>query len=206
MHVSTRRLLGAVLVPVGLVPVAAVGQQDAPAQPQLDKTIVRTDRVFPKRVLVVRSTFQPWSQPSPSQVHRIIDVEAARASISASGLRSRVGCESTFNWAATNGQYVGILQFAPSTFARGWSSVSSRRVRYVLRRERAKRVRLIDYYSDGSLRGRWGWKRRQKVVHVYSGLLPRHPPVMHAWAQIRIGAEAIAGRSAVSSSEWACAA
>ena len=51
-----------------------------------------------------------------------------------------------------------------------------------------------------------GSPRRQRLIVVYSGRIPRRPSMANAFAQIRIGAQALRGISAVHSSEWSCAA
>jgi hypothetical protein len=68
------------------------------------------------------------------------------------------------------------------------------------------RDRKVITYSNGRIVRQRGRRHRQRVVHVYSGKLPRRPALTHGWAQLRIGAQAIRGVSAVSSSEWACSA
>jgi hypothetical protein len=80
--------------------------------------------------------------------------------------------------------------------------------RVVLVRERVRRVReaRIVHYSDGRSAQERGKAHRQRVTYIYRGLLPRRPSVSHAWAQLRIGAQAIRGVSAVRSSEWSCGA
>jgi hypothetical protein len=166
--------------------------------------VVSTKRVVPKRRKVVRHRFQPWGRPSPRKVRQIIRIEARRWRIDPSSLARRVACESKFQWSANGGSYYGLLQFAPSTFYRGLSSIKSRQVALV--RERTRKVREIRIvrYSDGREVRERGRKHRQKVVHVYAGTLPRRPEVTHGWTQLRIGAQAIRGVSAVSSSEWGC--
>jgi hypothetical protein len=44
------------------------------------------------------------------------------------------------------------------------------------------------------------------VTVVLTARLPRHPSVNNTFAQIRIGAQALRGISAVHSSEWGCGA
>jgi hypothetical protein len=115
-----------------------------------------------------------------------------------------VGCESGFRWSAGNGSYQGLLQFASGTFYRGMSSIKSRGVKIKRVRKRTVREVRVSHYSDGTKVRKKGAKRTQRVTYVYKGRFPRRPSVTHAWAQLRIGAQAIAGRSAVSSGEWGC--
>jgi len=187
------------------------GQSAAPAtQPTAGgggataATVVKTSRVVPARRKVVRKRFSPWAKPSPRRVRQIIRWEARRWGISASSLARRVGCESGFRWSAGNGQYQGLLQFAPSTFSRGMRTITSRGVKIKRVRKRAVREVRVSRYSDGTVVRKKGRKRAQRVTYVYKGRFPRNPAVTHAWAQLRIGAQAIAGRSAVSSGEWGC--
>ena len=169
-------------------------------------TVVKFVRVVPTKRKVVRKRFSPWAKPSPRRVRQIIRWEAKRWGISPSRLARRVGCESGFRWYAGNGQYRGLLQFAPSTFARGMRSIKSRGVKIKRVRKRTVREVHVSRFSDGSVVRKKGRKRPQRVTYVYKGQFPRNPSVTHAWAQLRIGAQAIAGRSAVSSGEWSCGA
>jgi hypothetical protein len=116
----------------------------------------------------------------------------------------RIACESGFRWAAGNGPYRGLLQFHASTFYRGMSSIRDRRVRLVRQRVRTVRATRVVRYSDGTVKRRRGRRVKQRVIHVYEGRIPRRPEMTHTWAQVRIGAQAISGRSAVRSGEWGC--
>jgi hypothetical protein len=204
MFGSKATLLVAPLAFVGvLIPATAGGDiTSLPQQP----TLVKTDRVYPKRVLVIKTRFKPPAYPSPNRVLEIIQQEANRLGVSAAHLRNRISCETggTFDWRQTNGQYKGVGQFSWSTFERGVRSLDSRVVKYIEKRWRAKRVKIVDIMSDGSTTERWGWRIRQLVVHHYRGKIPRNPPHRHTSAQIRIMAGAMANKSAVNDSEWEC--
>jgi hypothetical protein len=184
-------------------PVAAPTEAEA-SEASAAASVVSTKRVVPRRRKVVRHRFQPWSRPSPRRVRQIIRIEARRWRIDPRRLARRVACESRFQWSANGGSYFGLLQFAPSTFSRGLGSIRTRRV--VIVRKRVRRVRevTISRYSDGRVVRERGRRRRQVVAHVHAGKLPRRPELTHGWAQLRIGAQAIRGISAVSSSEWGC--
>ena len=191
------------------LPSAAHGQAEAPqsgrpAEAAAPAHVTRVESERPDRRKVVRRKFTPWGQPSPQKVRRIIRLEARRWNISPSSLSRRVACESNYRWYAGNGTYQGLLQFAPSTFHRGLSSIRSRKVKFVRERKRMVRGKKVVHYSDGSVARKRGIKRWQKVVTVYRGTLPRNPSVTHAWTQLRIGSQAIRGVSAVGSSEWSC--
>lgn len=213
---SPKSVLGAVLAAGALacagvagLPPAAQAQAPAAEQPPEAETaapvhVTKVTSVRPARRKVVRKRFKPAARPGPRGVRRIIHLEARRWNISPSSLSRRVACESNYRWYAGNGAYQGLLQFASSTFYRGLSSIRSREVRFVRERKRMVHGERIVQYSDGSLTVGRGVKRRQKVVTVYSGTLPRNPSVTHGWTQLRIGSQAIRGLSAVGSGEWAC--
>lgn len=197
----------AVAVPLAPTVATSVAAEDAAgSQPTAQASVVKVDRKIPPRRKVVHKTFKPWAKPSPGQARTIIRAEAARWKISASSLARRVACESRFRWWASNGQYQGLLQFAYTTFARGMRTIRDRRVRLV--RDKVRRVyeTRVTTYSDGTKKERRGRARRQRLVVVYRGRLPRNPAQSHGWSQLRIGAQAIRGISAVHSSEWACSA
>jgi hypothetical protein len=181
----------------------ASGGQPAASSTSSDE-VVRTSRVVPARRKVVRIRFRPWARPSPAKVRKLIRLEAKRWGIPAGGLSRRVACESGFRWNPGGGPYYGLLQFAPSTFARGLRSIRTRKVVVVKRRTRRVWEKRIVHMSNGEVRREKVRKVRQRVKRVYVGKLPRRPAVTHGWAQIRIGAQAIRGISAVRSSEWGC--
>lgn len=160
----------------------------------------------PPRRRVITHRFRPWNRATPRQVREIVRSEARRWRIGSQGLMRRIGCESGFRWWAGNGPYRGLLQFHSSTFYRGMSTIRDRRVRLVRKRTRTVHETRIVRYSDGTERRRRGRPVRQRVIHIYRGRIPRRPELTHTWAQVRIGAQAIRGRSAVRSSEWACSA
>lgn len=200
--------VAAAAVTVPLIPAAGGGAasaaESAGQQPTAKASVVRVERRTPPRRKVIRRSFKPWGKPTPRQTRMIIRAEARRWKINPARLARRVHCESTFKWYASNGQYQGLLQFAYSTFRRGMSTIRSRRVTLV--RERVRRIHeaRIVHYSDGTKKRKRGRPRRQRVTVVYTGTLPRRPSHAHGWSQLRIGAQAIRGISAVRSSEWAC--
>ena len=115
-------------------------------------------------------------------------------------------CESKYRWWATNGQYVGVLQMGANAFYRGVGSIRSRKVTFVRWKTRRVNDRRITHYSDGRTKTRKTTPRRQRVKVVLQGRLPRRPSMSNAYTQIRIGAQALRGISAVRSSEWSCGA
>jgi len=182
---------------------AVVAVPSSPAQTTAKPAVVSTTHVTPKPKRVVRKSFKPWAKPSPARVRQIIRYEAKRWKISPARLSRRVACESGYRWSASSAYY-GLLQFAPSTFTRGLRTIRTRRVKIVREKTRRVRGRTVTRYSDGRVVRRPGRVRRQRVVTVIRGTLPRRPGIFHAWAQLRIGAQAIRGISAVRSSEWGC--
>jgi hypothetical protein len=158
------------------------------------------------RKKVIHRRLHVWSHPTPHQVQLIINSEARRWGISAAALSNRVACESRYHWWATNGQYAGVLQFGANAFYRGLSTIRTYKVRLVHVKSRKVHDARITQYSDGHQVRQRTTPRRQRVIVIYTGHIPRHPSLANAWAQIRIGAQAIRGISAVHSSEWACAA
>jgi hypothetical protein len=188
-------------LPVALA-VAAADQTSG--EPSADASVVAVDHVVPARRKVVHRTFEPWSHPSPAQVHEIINSEARRWHVPAASLTRRVGCESRFHWWASNGQFQGVLQFAPGTFYRGLHTIRDRRVSIVRQKIRRVHEARVTHYSDGRNVRRRTTPRRQRLIVIYKGRLGRTPSVSNSFAQIRIGAQAIRGISAVHSSEWSC--
>jgi hypothetical protein len=192
----------AVAIPV--ISVAAASADDQTANPQAGASIVRVERVKAPAHRVVHRHFRPWRRPSARQVQTAIHAEARRWHIPAWALSTRVSCESHYRWWASNGQFVGVLQFGANAFARGLHTIRDRRIRFVTRRVRTVHDARIFHYADGRIARKRGRPRRQTVVYVYTGRLPRHPSIADTWTQLRIGAQAIRGISAVHSSEWSC--
>jgi hypothetical protein len=193
------------------LPVAIAFAASAPASggsqsPSASASVVKVERVVPARKKVVHRRFRPWSHPTRGQVREIIANEARRWGVSAASLSRRVSCESHYNWYASNGQYQGVLQFAPGTFYRGMRTIRDRRIKIVRRKSRIVHVARVTHYSDGHKERRRTTPRRQTLVVTYTARLPRSPSVSNTFAQIRIGAQAIRGISAVHSSEWSCGA
>jgi hypothetical protein len=139
-------------------------------------------------------------------VRAIIGSEARRWRVPAASLSRRVACESHYHWWATNGQFVGVLQMGPNAFYRGLHTIRS--YKFTIVRSTTRRVHdaRVTHYSDGRVQRRRTTPRRQRVVTVYRGRIARRPSMANAFAQIRIGAQALRGISAVHSSEWSCGA
>lgn len=194
----------AVAVPLAPAAATSFAADAAGSQPTAQASVVKVERKIPPRRKVVHRKFKPWAKPSPRQARAIIRAEAARWRIAPSRLAARVACESRFHWWASNGQYQGLLQFSYGTFARGLRTIGDRKVRLTRQKLRTVRETRVTYYSDGHTERKPGKARRQRLVVIYTGMLPRNPAHSHGWSQLRIGAQAIRGISAVHSSEWSC--
>src|SRR4051812_5183335 len=181
--------MAAAAVAVPLVPAAATSfaAEDASAgsQPTAQASVVKVDRKIPPRRKVVHRKFRPWAKPTPAQVRAIIRAEAALWKIPAASLARRVACESRFRWWAQNRQYQGLLQFSYGTFSRGLSTIRSRKVRFVRQKLRRVHEARVTHYSDGRIETKRGKARRQRLVVIYTGMLPRHPAHSHGWSQLR---------------------
>jgi hypothetical protein len=175
-------------------------------QPTAQASVVKVENKKAPRTKVVKHKFRPWARPTSGQVREIIRNEARRWGVSAASLSRRVNCESRYRWYASNGQYSGVLQFSAGTFYRGMRTIKSRKVKIVRSKTRRVHDARVTHYSDGRKIHRRTTPRRQHLVVVYTGRIPRNPAVSHAFAQIRIGAQALRGISAVHSSEWSCGA
>jgi hypothetical protein len=200
-----------VAVPVAallLVGAPSTGQSESPPTPAAQvvptiPTVVKRERIYPKRTIRKHGKFTPWAAPSPSQVGTIIQIEAARWGAPAWRLRCRIWGESRMRWGVVNsGGYAGLGQFASSTFYRGMSSIGSRKVKMVKVRWTTRPTSLVRTWSDGHRTRERSKRIRVKVVHTYYGKIPRWPARTHGWAQVRIMARAMVGKGRVHDSEW----
>jgi hypothetical protein len=195
----------AVATPFALAAAGATGEAGS-TSPQASASVVKVDTRRAPRKKVVHRRFRPWRHPTPRQVRMAIGAEARLWHIPAASLSRRVACESRYHWWASNGQFAGVLQFGPNAFYRGLRTIKHRRVRLVIRKKRRAHDMRVVHYSDGRVARKRGRPRRQVVVAIYRGRLPRHPSLGDTWTQLRIGAQAIRGISAVHASEWSCGA
>lgn len=199
-----RYVLVAVAIAATLGSTAALADDAQP--PAQQATIVEKIVKRPARVVRRFERFHVPSRPTPDEVRRIIGYEAAKWGVSVAALSRRVACESRYLWWASNGRYQGVLQFGPDAFYRGLASIRTRRVKVTEVRMRRMHSRVYRTWSDGHTTRSKGRTVRQRVITTRMAMLPRHPSITDAWIQIRIGAQALRGISAVRSSEWACAA
>src|SRR4051812_46163468 len=198
--------LAAVAIPLAFAIAPRALADEATTSPSATAAVVRVENKKAPRKKVVHRKFRPWAHPTPRQVHEIINNEARRWGISAAGLSRRVGCESRYRWWATNGQYVGVLQMGANAFYRGLSTIRSHHVKMVRSQSRRVHDARVTHFSDGRKERRRTTPRRQRLIVVYTGRIPRSPAMNNTFAQIRIGAQALRGISAVHSSEWSCGA
>jgi hypothetical protein len=196
----------AVAIPLAFAIAPRAFADEAAGAPTATTAVVKVENKKAPRKKVVHRKFRPWAHPTPGQVREIIANEARRWGVSAGSLSRRVSCESHYHWWATNGQYSGVLQFAAGTFYRGLHTIKSHKVKIVRSKTRRVHDRRVTHFSDGRKVSRRTTPRRQRLVVVYTGRLPRTPAVSNSFAQIRIGAQALRGISAVHSSEWSCGA
>jgi hypothetical protein len=198
--------LMAVVIPLAFGVAPRAFADEATGQPTATASVVKVENRKAPRKKVVHRRFRPWAHPSPGQVREIIATEARRWGVPAASLSRRVACESHYHWWATNGQYSGVLQFAAGTFYRGMGTIKTRKVKIVRSKTRRVHDRRIVHLSDGRKVNRRTTPRRQRLIVIYTGRIPRSPAVSNTFAQVRIGAQALRGISAVHSSEWSCGA
>jgi hypothetical protein len=196
----------AVVIPLAFAVAPRAFADEASGSPTATASVVKVENKKAPRKKVLHRRFRPWAHPTAGQVREIINNEARRWGISAASLSRRVACESRYRWWATNGQYVGVLQMGANAFYRGLSTIRSHTVKLVRSKTRRVHDARVTQYSDGRKVRRRTTPRRQRLIVVYTGRLPRRPSMSNAYAQIRIGAQAIRGISAVRSSEWSCGA
>lgn len=166
-------------------------------------TVVKRERVYPKKTIRKRSRFTPWSKPTQAQVYKIIAIEASRWGAPAWRLACRIRGESQFRWWIVNSSdHGGLGQFASSTFYRGMSSIGTRVVKMTDRRTTTRPTYIVRTWSDGHTTKEQSKRVRVKVLHTYVGKIPRTPPRLHGWAQVRIMARAMVGKGNVNDGEW----
>lgn len=189
-----------VLVLAVLVTAPATGSPE----PQEEKPTVvkREERKPDQRVTTVIRGWRPWGTPSVPRVKRIIHIEAVRWGAPEWRLRCRIEGESGYLWYNENGQYKGLGQFHINTFQRGLSTIQTRRVRKVKHVVRYRRAVVVTYWSDGTKTKEKGRRYKVHVTRIQKGRIPKPTPWLHAWAQVRIMAQAMVGRSAVGDGEW----
>lgn len=193
-------------MPRGIRPLAAlavctiwIATAAATTEEPSEPTVLRTRIDRPPDTVLRKSRFDPEAHPSPAEVHRIAELERARWG--GPSIIGRIDCETggTFNWAATNGQYRGLLQIGPV-----WGYLYEGAPRKVRTRERGhvrRAVRRITLYSDGHRERDLLRMKRVDLIHTRVGRLPSGADPYHGWAAIRVGQLAVAGGRTTS---WDC--
>lgn len=184
---------------------SAAGADEVPPAAQ-KATVIKLTVKRPPRHVYRHARLALPAHPSVAQVQHAIVREASMWGVSAAGLSNRVFCESRYRWWATNGQYVGVLQFGANAFYRGLATIRTRKVQEIQVTMRRMHSRVYRSWSDGRLTRSRGRVVRQTVVTTRTALLPKRPSMLDVETQLRIGAQAMRGISAVHSSEWSCAA
>lgn len=166
--------------------------------------VVSVKTVRPPSKIKKIKQFVPWPEPSVKRVKQIIEIEARKWKVDPARLRGRIYCESSFIWNQVTGSYYGLGQFHPSTWARAISNLGTRKARFTKERQRTVKIYRYTTWSDGTVEKKIIGKKRQKVVTVFKGLLPKNPNILHGYTQVRAVARAMAGLGNVSDSEWEC--
>lgn len=168
-------------------------------------SIVSKETRAPALEATVIKRFKPWAKPNRRKLRTMIRFEARKWGVSAAGLTRRIRCESGGSWSlGPPSGPAGVLQFFPETFSRGMASIGTRRVHLVQNQTKRFKERQITRYSDGTRTVRVTRTFTGHRRYILNGVIPRHPSIYHAWAQLRIGARAIKGLGAVRNSEWTC--
>ena len=175
---------------------------EAKQKPEIISQIVKTPPKF--RIIRIHN-WTPWAHPSIAQVKQIATLAQKRWG--GPSLHARINCESGFRWYADNGTYEGVLQFGPI-----WNSMypgTPRKVKFV----KIKTVRLKEIqttkYSDGKIKRKIIRRFRGKRKVIKTGKLPKpqnlkyeNGGAKHAWAAIRVGQRAVAGKGPTTG--WGC--
>lgn len=163
-----------------------------------ERVAVETRVVEPvaKRTVRVKG-WKPWARPSYRQVVLIANHEAGLWGVN---VMNRILCESGGRWNASNGQYLGLLQYGPIWYSM-WPG-TPRRVKFTQVNRPKKPVYRHTLWSDGERT-----RRVVKRVRVYrkvirKGMLPKNPSQLHGWAAIRNGTRAASGHGP--STAWSC--
>lgn len=161
---------------------------------QLLRTVTHT----PKAKRVRHKRYHPPKAPSYRQVVWMANLEQRRWG--GPSLLNRIQCESGGYWAASNGQYQGLLQFGPIWWSM-WPG-TPRGVRFTTRERRTYPVLRIQVWSDGKRVRQQIGKRRQLLITKYKGKLARNSTPLDAHAAIRVGQRAVSGDGPTTG--WSC--
>lgn len=196
-----------IILIVALVLVASVAVSGALAAPAKEKRhIVGLKFDKPKKNKKIEKRFVPPAMVSGSEKLKWIErEESEKWGASYAVLDSRIGIESTWqpDVGCNESGHCGIGQFAASTFSRGLSTMPRKVVVRKVTHPK-KWIWKTTRWSDQTVSHK---RYRKMTVNRYVrkvGYIPESPPIDHVWAQVRIMAQAIVGKSAVSESEWTC--
>lgn len=197
--------VGTLLAIAGITASSAAEVTTSQPSPEAEKaTVVSTTVKRPPKVIHRAFKVKLTTTPTQGQVLEIINHEAQLWGISSAALTRRARCESGLRYWATNGQYVGVLQFGANAFYRGLSTIRTRRYMNTVIRYRRMHSRVYRQWSDGRTTRNKGRIVRQQVITRTVGYMTAY--MRDPYTQIRIGAQALRGISAVRSSEWSCSA
>lgn len=173
---------------------AAAGSTTAAAQEPPPSVSVVIHK--PPKKVTIRKHFRPDATAAGGRLVWIARQEQKRWG--GPSIVGRMSCESSLSSRSTNGTYDGALAFGP-IFASMYAKVP-RDVRAVIKRK-VKRPILAS--SGGEKPKRVGTVRQHQRI-ILRGRLPRRASPFHAWAAVRTGQMAAAGR--IPSTYWVCVA
>ncbi len=178
---------------------ASEDSESKPSKPQ----VLHQWKKRPKSERVVKR-FVPTGSPSSSYVQNvIIPYEAER--YGTSPIYDRVECESTYNHAATNGTYNGLIQTNYAYWGPAWGDVLAEGdlgVTFKTKKRVARGVYRVRLWDNGKKTfNRIAIQHVRRVI-VQKGRLPKDATEWHGWAAIRVGTRAVAGVGPTT--YWAC--
>lgn len=168
-------------------------------KPQVEHSWIKR----PHSERVVKS-FTPPSSPSSSYVTNVIIPYEARR-YGGGPLYDRIGCESGYQYNATNGTYNGLIQTSPAFFGPAWSDVIQDKdlgVKLKSKKNVTRGVYKVRLWSTGKKTyNRIAVQHIPRIV-IKKGQLPKNASEWHAWAAVRVGQRAISGHGPTT--YWAC--
>jgi hypothetical protein len=167
----------------------------APATPQDAPTVVT-----PPRHLSLHRHFSPDASASGSRLVWIAHQEQRK--IGGPSIVGRMSCESGLGTNMIGTGHAGVLQW-DSTFYSMYAAakrIYGRGVNVIEKRTVKKPVTA--HYADGTTQ-RTGTVRQHQTIHLH-GMLPKQTTPWNAWAAVRTGQAAAAGK--IPSTYWACVA
>lgn len=155
----------------------------------------------PERVV---KSFTPPSTPSPSYVTNvIIPYEATR--YGGGPLYDRIGCESNYQYNATNGTYNGLIQTSPAFFNPAWEDAIHDKdlgVKLKSKKRVTRDVFKVSLWNTGKKTYRRIAVQHVPRIVIKKGQLPKNASEWDGWAAVRVGQRAVAGVGPTT--YWAC--